>query len=210
MSNRGNILGLVGASCLAACTTQTPMRPLLQQVPFKDAALVSQATPEKSFRTAPDSATLQADQSTKQAKSQATDKKQDRLVYYRGETSKLPRLSGKSRSFKVKTLQLNFEAAPARDVATTVIAQALGLTVAVADGAEGTITLSSPEPLPVRAALDALETVLAESGLALIETGSGFMLTSLETAAEQHPVIERRKQYRLSSDDPPGRAHDAV
>ena len=36
--------------------------------------------------------------------------------------------------------------------------------------------------MPVRAALDALETVLAESGLALIETGSGFMLTSLETA----------------------------
>ncbi len=158
------------------------MRPLLQQVPFKDAALVSRATPEKSFRTVTDPATLQAETPAQQATSQATDNKQDRLVYYRGEASKLPRLSGKSRQFKVKTLQLNFEQAPARDVATTVIAQALGLTVAVADGAEGTITLSSPEPLPVRAALDALETVLAESGLALIETGSGFMLTSLETA----------------------------
>ena len=108
MSNRGNILGLVAASCLAACSTGTPIRPLLQQVPFKDAALVSQATPENSFRTATDPATLQAETPAQHATSQTTGNKQDRLVYYRGEASKLPRLSGKSRQFKVKTLQLNF------------------------------------------------------------------------------------------------------
>ena len=71
---------------------------------------------------------------------------------------------------------------PASDVARAVIGEALGETVAVASGVSGRITLTAPEPAPVRAALQALEAVLAESGLALVEQGDGFLLTT-ESAA---------------------------
>jgi general secretion pathway protein D len=54
--------------------------------------------------------------------------------------------------------------------------------VLVASDVSGQITLTSPEPTSARAALSALDTVLAESGLALVEREEGFLLTRAEAA----------------------------
>ncbi|MEM8986247.1 MAG: type II secretion system secretin GspD [Pseudomonadota bacterium] len=88
-------------------------------------------------------------------------------------------------------LQLNFAAAPVADASRAIVNQALGLPLAVADGVKGAVTLSSPEPVPASVALRALEDVLAESGLALIETETGFLLTTLEAASDRaQPIID--------------------
>lgn len=109
----------------------------------------------------------------------------DKLIYYRGRPGALERLNGtRDDRLEGRMLQLNFVDAPASDATRTVIRDALGDTVLVADGVSGVITLAAPEPVPARDALDALERALAESNLALIETDAGFLLTTLQDAAQ--------------------------
>ncbi len=92
-----------------------------------------------------------------------------------------------ARDFRTERLGLDFVDAPADDVARAVIGEALGETVAVGAGVSGRITLTAPEPAPVRGALQALEAVLADSGLALVEQADGFLLTT-ESAARSAGV----------------------
>lgn len=107
----------------------------------------------------------------------------DRLVY-RNATSGA---AGKQQpdALAGKTISLAFANAPASEVARAVIRDVLALPVAVADGVAGNITLSAPEPLPAADALAMLELALAESGLALRRVKDGFLLSKLETAANE-------------------------
>lgn len=107
-----------------------------------------------------------------------------RLVYF--DDRRGGRLPGglSERDFQTRTLGLDFVDAPAADVVRAVIGEALGEPVSVASNISGRITLTAPEPAPVRAALQALEAVLAESGLALVERADGFLLTTADQAAQ--------------------------
>lgn len=114
----------------------------------------------------------------------------ERLLYYRGvkgsltSSANVDRLAG-------KTISLQFVNAPAGDVARTIIADLLGEPVSIADGVSGVVTLSAPEPVPALEALAALETVLAESSLALLRVKAGFVLTSLAAAGDESASINR-------------------
>ncbi len=109
----------------------------------------------------------------------------NKLIYYRGRAGALQQLGDENEDrLQGRMLQLNFVNAPAGDVARTVIRDALGETVSIADGVNGTITLTASAPVSARDALDAMELALAESGLALIDTGAGFLLTTLENAGQ--------------------------
>ncbi|WP_291844238.1 type II secretion system secretin GspD [Maricaulis sp.] len=110
----------------------------------------------------------------------------DRLVFF--ESQRGAALGGTGdRNLEGRTLRLNFVDAPVADAVRTIIGDALGQTVLVAAGVEGRITLTSPEPAPVSAALSALEAVLTDSGLALVERDSGFLLTRAEAARPNMP-----------------------
>lgn len=114
-----------------------------------------------------------------------TSERRSNLIYYRGRTGVLGRLSEpRNDALQGRMLQLNFADAPAGDVARAVIRESLGETLSVADGVSGVITLTAPEAVPARDALDALERALAESNLALIEIGPGFLLTTMQSAAQ--------------------------
>ncbi len=106
------------------------------------------------------------------------------LIYYSGTKGAIAGLDVDDADLDDKTLQLNFVNAPAQDVARTIINQALGQPLAIAENVTGQITLSAPEPVPAKAALDALEAALAESGLALLHKPSGYILTTLQRAGE--------------------------
>lgn len=118
----------------------------------------------------------------------------DRLIYFQDMREAQPfRPAGlNEREFRTRTLGLEFVDAPVGDVVRTVIGEALGEPVAVASGVSGRITLTAPEPAPVRTALRALEGVLAESGLALVERPEGFLLTTAEEAAGSGMVAGAR------------------
>ena len=112
-------------------------------------------------------------------------KKPNKLIYYRGRAGALAQLSADNEDrLHGRMLQLNFVNAPAGDAARTILRDALGETLSIADGVSGVITLSAPEPVSARDALDAMELALAESNLALIDTDSGFLLTTLDDAAQ--------------------------
>ncbi len=106
----------------------------------------------------------------------------ERLLYYGRDRGSIPRLTDKAKNYKTKTLQLNFIEVPADQVTQAIILEALGETVAIAQGVTGTITLTSPSPIPTKAALEALENVLSSSGLTLLENPSGYLLTTLTEA----------------------------
>ncbi|MFZ5619165.1 MAG: type II secretion system secretin GspD, partial [Pseudomonadota bacterium] len=116
---------------------------------------------------------------------------EDRLIYYRGVkgsfAAALPddALAGRA-------VSLEFVSAPAADVARTIISDVLGETVSVTDGVQGTVTLSAPEPVPASEALSLLESVLAESGLALIRNKDGFLLTTLAKAGDETAPVNRQ------------------
>ena len=113
------------------------------------------------------------------------EERRNNLIYYRGRAGALARFSeAQEDQLQDRMLQLNFVDARASDVARTVIRESLGKTLSVADGVNGVITLTAPEPVPARDALDALERALAESNLALIEIGPGFLLTTLQSAVQ--------------------------
>lgn len=105
----------------------------------------------------------------------------DRLVYYRGVKGSLAS-EADADSLAGKTISFQFVNAPAADVARAVISEVLGETVSIASGVSGSITLSSPEPIPASEALSALETVLSESRLALLRSADGYLLTTLDAA----------------------------
>ncbi|WP_417482708.1 type II secretion system secretin GspD [Maricaulis sp.] len=101
----------------------------------------------------------------------------DRLVYFDQQRGTPATSVSGDRSLDTTTLRLNFVDAPVADAVRTIISDALGRPVLVAAGVEGRITLTSPEPTSARVALAALETVLSESGFALIEREAGYLLT---------------------------------
>lgn len=117
----------------------------------------------------------------------------DRMIYYRGRQGAIRLPDAADARLSKKTLSLNFVDAPASDVARVVVNDALGETLAVADGVQGRITLTSPSPVSARKALDALEAALAESGLALVRKPTGFLLTTLAAAgsATTAPQLDR-------------------
>lgn len=106
----------------------------------------------------------------------------DRLVYFQGRSGAIGDAVGETDGLDGRTLRLNFVDAPAPDVARAIINDVFGETLSVADGANGLITLTSPEPVSARAALDTLETALTESGLTLLKKPSGYVLASFQTA----------------------------
>lgn len=106
----------------------------------------------------------------------------DRLVYFDSRAGSRLSAAAGSGDLAGRTLRLNFVDAPVAEVVRAVVGDVLGQTVMVADGVEGRISLTSPEPTPARAALAALETVLAESNLVLAERDSGFLLARLTDA----------------------------
>jgi len=107
---------------------------------------------------------------------------QDRLVYFQGRRGSVSNEFDEADGLDDRRLRLNFVEAPAPDVARALINDIFGETLSVADGAGGVITLTSPEPVPARAALNTLESALAESGLTLIKKPSGYVLASFEAA----------------------------
>ncbi|MEO1240264.1 MAG: type II secretion system secretin GspD [Pseudomonadota bacterium] len=128
----------------------------------------------------------------------ANEKSKNKLIYYRGRAGALQALDGeRTDRLEGKTLQLNFVNAPAGDAARTIIRDALDEAVSVADGVSGIITLTAPSPISAREALNALELALAESNLALIDTGAGFLLTTIEdvTQTPQAPGPRRAIGY---------------
>ena len=119
----------------------------------------------------------------------------DRLVYF--EQSNAPRLGGSTgrRADANRTLRLNFVDAPVVEAVRTIVEEALGETVMVSDGVGGRITLTSQEPAAVPVALSALEAVLSESGLALIERETGYLLTRADTAQPNLPTQSGQLGY---------------
>lgn len=114
----------------------------------------------------------------------------ERLVYYQGVGGSLTSKPERD-ALAGRTVSLQFVNAPAADVARTVIADVLEQTVSVANGVTGSVTLSAPDPVPASEALQALETVLAESGLALLRVKDGFLLTTLDGAGEESAAVNR-------------------
>lgn len=121
----------------------------------------------------------------------------DRLVFFRDMAGASPLKSGglSERDFRTRTLGLDFVDAPVEDVVRAIVSEALGEPVAVASGVNGRITLTAPEPAPVRSALQALESVLGESGLALVELDEGFLLTTSDRAASAGGTTNVRLGY---------------
>ncbi len=115
----------------------------------------------------------------------------DRLQYQGTRYGRLPRNGRAGRLFLVDTLQLNFVNANAADVVRALINDALGEPVAVAQGVNATITLTSPQPIPTRQALQNLDNVLAASGLALIEEEAGFLLSPLNQASGRTSGVDQ-------------------
>lgn len=107
---------------------------------------------------------------------------QDRLVYFDARDGSRLSQSPNRSDLDNRTLRLNFVDVPVADVVRTIVGDALGQTVMVADGVSGRISLTSAEPAPARAALAALETVLGESNLVLAERAEGYLLTRLDMA----------------------------
>lgn len=116
---------------------------------------------------------------------------QERLIYSRGVRGSLSRDAAVAGELAEKTVTLGFANAPAADVARAVISETLGETVAVADGVTGTISLTAAGEIPADEALALLESVLAESGLALLRTQGGYLLTTLAKAGEEPSQVSR-------------------
>ena len=120
----------------------------------------------------------------------------ERLSFYQPIEGSLASQDDKNK-VELGKIQLNFVDAPAADVARAVIDRALGRGLAVSEGVTGTISLLSPEAVPVDAALRALDEVLADSGLALVETSTGFMLTTTLAASERAQSFRRADEVSL-------------
>lgn len=124
-------------------------------------------------------------------KSQVSETKEDRLQYRGVKRGKLPSSDKPQRLFLVDTLQLNFVNADAADVVRALINDVFGEPVAIAQGVSARITLTSPEAIPTRQALQNLDDVLAASGLTLIEGEAGFLLSPLTQARGRTAGIDQ-------------------
>ncbi|MEM9421656.1 MAG: type II secretion system secretin GspD [Pseudomonadota bacterium] len=116
----------------------------------------------------------------------------ERLQFQGSRRRNLPSNNRENRTFLVETLQLNFVNANAADVVRSIINDALGEPVAIAQSVNATITLTSPRSVPTREALQNLESVLAASNLALIEEEAGFLLSPLNEARNQTTGIDQQ------------------
>ncbi|MGX6648969.1 type II secretion system secretin GspD [Maricaulaceae bacterium MS644] len=175
MNFRADTLGWALAALLLSACAAGPLAPAPGAAqPYSDPA----PAPRASMEPAPASPALVT------PAGEAIPDDPARLVYF--DDRRGGRLPGglSERDFQTRTLGLDFVDAPAADVVRAVIGEALGEPVSVASNISGRITLTAPEPAPVRAALQALEAVLAESGLALVERTDGFLLTSADQAAQ--------------------------
>jgi general secretion pathway protein D len=164
------IFGLAIIAALAGCASlqKLQLRPSPPTLPeYASPAAPSEMSPPASAQT------------------QAPVSKQDpdRLVYYKAIVGSLSEANPEDDPLSGRTLSLAFVNAPVADVARAVLAEALGQPLTIADGVSGAITLTAAEPVAVAEALTALETVLAESGLALVKTNFGFLLTTTTSAS---------------------------
>jgi general secretion pathway protein D len=161
---------------LSACAgfPQVKPKPTPSRLPFSYAEAVSPAPKETPLHPA---ATV-SDQDD-----------EDRLVYYRGVIGTLAASGPVADALAGRTLELSFVDAPVADVARAILAESLGLPLTIADGVGGTITLTALEPVPAAEALAALETALSESGLALIRTDIGFLLTTAANAGGRSQAL---------------------
>jgi general secretion pathway protein D len=144
-----------------------PQRPVLRQDRAVSASDVAEQAPNSEPQLSSDDAEASPD---------------DRLVFFEEQRARPGQGLPTARPLGDRTLRLNFVDAPVADAVRTIIADALGLPVLVAAGVDGRITLTSPEPTSARVALSALETVLTESGFALVERDAGFLLTRADQA----------------------------
>ena len=186
MAIRSFMVSLVmtaGAFALTGCETLLPDASRIHADRYPDTGSARQPAPDQV--TGP--AVGQASDNVNGASGMEEAEEGDRLVYF--EQSTAPRLGQTSgrQADGSRTLRLNFVDAPVVEAVRTIIEEALGETVMVSDGVGGRITLTSQEPAPVPVALSALEAVLSESGLALIERETGYLLTRAETARPNMP-----------------------
>lgn len=169
----------IGPDRIAGITLAVLLMSACAGVPKKEQAIVFDTAAEKlqgsSPRVAPPAP---------QDASQTEAPPEDRLVYFQESPARPKRLNVPG-ELGDKKVSAQFVNAPAADVTKTMIGEVLGKTVAIANGVSGTITLSAPEPIPARDALAALEAVLAESGLALVEVDDQFLLTTLQAAGQR-------------------------
>lgn len=177
-------LGLVGLClALAGCASVLPEGGFLTN---------TRAEPVVAEQAAPVRRTVAAEQPPAEPAPQTSDEiaepsEPGELVYF--EETRGSRLSSASSADRSsRTLRLNFVDAPVAEAVRAIIGDALGEIVLVSDGVDGRITLTSPEPAPVPVALAALETVLTESGLALVERDAGFLLTRADAVRPNLPT----------------------
>ena len=79
-------------------------------------------------------------------------------------------------------MQLNFVKASISDVARAIVSELLGEPLTIAEGVSGEITLTSRGAVPAKDALSALESLLADLGVALVQKEIGYALTPLAQA----------------------------
>jgi len=173
------LMAFVGLA-LSGCVTTHPFerRGAGQAIPPRQAVARDTASPELPPATSP---------SAPEEQTEPDSAAEDRLVFFEAADGR----SWRSRTrpeLDSRTMRLAFVDAPIVDTVRAVVEEALGETVMVTTGVAGRVTLTSAEPTSVRSALMALETVLAESGYALLQRESGFLLTNLDTASPELTV----------------------
>jgi len=159
---------------LSACATSLPLGGFAADRSEATTPVVETAAPAP----APQPAAPQAEPvSPDRDSASLTRTQQDRLVYFE-EARASQRFGQRGASdLDSRTMRLAFVDAPIVDAVRAIIEETLGQPVMVAAGVSGRITLTSAEPTSARTALMALETVLSESGYALVERETGYLLT---------------------------------
>lgn len=179
MNGRG-LLKLIAAAAtlagLSACSLLPQVKPKQTppRLPMINASPITEAT---------------RDDSPNVAVPVANPDDKNRLVYYRGVAGSLSNSSTVNDALAGRTLDLSFVNAPVSDVARAILAESLGLPLSIADGVTGSITLTSLNPAPASEALAALENALSESGLALVRTDVGFLLTTVANASGRSQAV---------------------
>ncbi len=163
-------VAISGLFALSACAGITE-----PGAPFWADQVEQTRTPQAASEAVPDSASESASADVVDAVEPGGD-----LVYLR--TRQGVATASSSDDLDGRTLSLDFVNAPVAAAVRAIVGDALGQPVLVASDVSGEITLTAPEPTSARAALSALDTVLAESGLALVEREEGFLLTRIEAA----------------------------
>ncbi len=82
-------------------------------------------------------------------------------------------------------ISLNFADTDIREVVSQILGGAMRVTYTIDPAARGTATLRSPGPMTRTQALAALQAMLAQNGLALVQTGSLYRVVTQAAAASQ-------------------------